>query len=184
MVPYITANQIPLTFDPPSAFMRVKYKTLAENAMALNKPKPPMVQLDIHPEPQPNTNDPGYQIELEAWRQQIGYVMFNLAVAVALSIDPDQRDAALADHHERMNAHADDLGRLADVLSILGNSDKVNEYESYATTISQCFGGDHPNVQYVIQIACRDSMVDLINVRHIMAGAWEEADVQQASAGF
>lgn len=184
MITYTTANQIPLSINPPSAFIRVKYKAIAENAMALLKPNAPLVQLDISPDPVPNTNDPDYQISLEQWRQSVGYVIFNLAVAANLVIDAEQRDAALAIHDERMAQHADELASLADVLAILAHSDKVNEYEALATAIKQCFGGDHPNVRYVLDIACQDSMVDLINCVHIMHGAWEEADVQTASAGF
>ena len=184
MIPYTTANQITVTINPPSAFIRVKYKAIAENAMALLKPQAPLVQLDINPDPVPNTNDPTYQVDLEAWRQSIGSVMFNLAVASCLQIDPEVRDKALAIHDERAATHADELASLADVLVLLADSDKVNEYEAFATMIKQCFGGDHPNVRYVLDIACQDSMVDLINVRHMISGAWEEADVQQASATF
>jgi len=184
MITYTTANQIPLTINPPSAFIRVKYKAIAENAMALLKPQAPLVQLDISPDPVPNTNDPAYQVSLEAWRQSIGYVMFNLALAVNLQIDAELRDNALAIHDERMAQHACELADLAAVLSILNNGDKVNEYEALATAIKQCFGGDHPNVRYVIDIACQDSMVDLINCVRIMQGAWEEADVQTTSANF
>ena len=184
MIPYTTANQITVTINPPSAFVRVKYKAIAENAMALLRPVAPLVQLDIQPDPVPNPNDPDYQVKLEAWQQQIGYVMFNLAIASNLQIDPAIRDEALAMHDKRMVDHADELASLADVLAVLNNSDKVNEYESWATTIKQVFGGDHPNVRYLVDIACQDSMVDLINCLNITRGVWEEADVQQASANF
>lgn len=184
MITYTTANQIPLTINPPSAFARTEYRSKAEIAMALFRPTAPLVQLDISPDPVPNTNDPDYQFNLEVWRQQVGYVMFNLAVAASLVIDPELRDKALAIHDGRMAQHADELARLAEVLATIQNGDKVNEYEGYATIIRQIFGGDHPNVRYIIDIACRHSMVDLINVRHMMSGAWEEADVQTTSANF
>lgn len=180
MITFVTSKNVPLSFNPPSA--RVQALALA-NARLLTAdpmPQPPVLQFDVGPAPNPN--DPQYLVDLEAWHQQVGFILVNHLTALCLVVDAEQRDNALK-FLDELNSDTSDIDAYMKMLADAGNDNPVLDYQSYIATMMQCNGGSHPNVRYVFEVACND-FADFNNVTAILYGKREEAAVTEMAATF
>lgn len=180
MVTIITSRNVALTFKPPSARQRSLVETNARQLTATPMPQPPIIQFDVGPAPNPN--DPQYLVDLEAWRQQVGFIYINHLTALCLVIDAEQRDKALA-FLDELNSDTSDIDEYIKLLEDAGNSNPLLDYQSYVATMMQCDMGNHPSVRYVYDIACQN-FVDFNQVMAILDGKREEDAVINMAATF
>lgn len=180
MLSYVTSKGVPLTFKPPSARVQALALANAQQLTATPRPQPPMIEFDIGPAPNPN--DPQYLVDLEAWYQQVDFILLNHLTALCLVIDAEQRDKALA-LLEDVNSDTSDIDAYIAMLEASGNDNPVLDYQSYIATMTQCNGGSHPNVRYVWEVACQ-TFNDVHNVVAVLRGQREEAAVTEMAATF
>jgi hypothetical protein len=174
-------NGVTVQVTPLSPFFLSKLNALAQRELRDSKPVPPVLKTDFGETTNPA--DPGFVAAANAWFTRVGYTMFARGAAMAVTIDPAERERGLATIPALKAALADEATRYQAMLAEAGLDDEPNDFEAFTTVP----GAEHPTVQYLLYIGANGShAADLYRLMDMIRGAGEEqeAAVEIAAESF
>lgn len=174
------SNGVTVQVTPLSPFFISKLNALGQRELRDSKPVPPVLKTDFGETV--NLADPSFVAANHDWYVQVGYAIFARGAAMAITIDPAERERGLATIPALKAALADEAERYQAMLAEAKLEDEPNDFEAFTSVP----GAEHPTVQYLLYVGAEGYHAnDLARLMSVIRGVdEEEAAVEIAAESF